>query len=153
MYGIIYLIRDKGFVFNNNNKEVSMDLKKIEHGQFYTINNPFDHKMFKQWLSLIPNIENQVFLEPFAGINNITRLIEELGIDNKWKCYDINPDVNTENTNPKYPIVINNSFNNFPDNHNVIITNPPYLAKNSAKRRGYLSLIQNGMTYTSTLLM
>lgn len=46
-----------------------MDLKKIEHGQFYTINNPFDHKMFKQWLSLIPNIETQVFLEPFAGIN------------------------------------------------------------------------------------
>lgn len=113
-----------------------MDSKKIEHGQFYTINNPFDHKMFKQWLSLIPNLEAQVFLEPFAGINNITRLIEEVGIDNKWKCYDINPNVNIENTNLKYPIVINNSFNNLPVNHDVIITNPPYLAKNSAKRRG-----------------
>lgn len=113
-----------------------MDLKKKEYGQFYTIKNPFHHNLFKDWLSLIPNIESQIFLEPFAGINNITRLIEDVGINNKWNCFDIDKRVVQENSNPRYPIVINDSLVNYPKSFKVAITNPPYLAKNSAKRRG-----------------
>jgi len=113
-----------------------LDQEKRNKGQYFTINNPFQHPVFHYWLSLIENLEDKVFLEPFSGSNNITLLIENVGYNNEWVCFDIDPEVVFQNKNPKYNININNSIENFPKLGDVVITNPPYLAKNSAKRRG-----------------
>jgi len=59
-------------------------------------------------------------------------MLYELGFNNKWHCYDID---NTKiNSFPDYEIKKNDSINSFPQVSKVAITNPPYLAKNSATR-------------------
>lgn len=103
---------------------------KKELGQYFTIENPFKFKLFKEWCKNVKT--DDILLEPFAGSNNIIKLIEEININNKWKCYDI--DTDKPNNIPKYEVTYNDSINNFPQGYNVCITNPPYLAKVSASR-------------------
>ena len=105
---------------------------KKELGQYYTVKNPFNHKLFYEWLEYLT--PDMIFIEPFAGANNIVRLIQEIGVDNSWKCFDIEPSVN--NVTPEYHIEKLDTIKNFPKGYNVAITNPPYLAKNSASRMG-----------------
>ena len=100
-------------------------------GQYFTINNPFEFNLFKEWSKNIK--ENDILLEPFAGSNNIVKLIKDVGINNNWKCYDI--DNTNYNQCPEYPIIQNDSIKNFPNGFRVSITNPPYLAKVSASRQ------------------
>ena len=54
-------------------------------------------------------------------------------IDNDWKCFDIEPG---ENVFPKYIIQQQDTLSNYPQKYKIAITNPPYLSKNSATRRG-----------------
>lgn len=98
-------------------------------GQYFTVGNPFELTPFKQWFNSIPNLDNEIILEPFAGSNNIPRL---LNIGNQFACFDI--DVSYENTYPKFEIVANDSIKNYPLGFNVVVTNPPYLGKSSASR-------------------
>ena len=107
------------------------DSKKLL-GQFFTITNPFNIDIFYKWMKLIPDEKKNCFIEPFAGANNIVKMIEDLGFDNKWSCYDIKP--NENNTVKKYKINQKDTIKDFPKNYYVGITNPPYLAKNSATR-------------------
>ena len=72
---------------------------KREYGQYYTVNNPFQHELFKKWMELAHKA-NDVILEPFAGANNILKLIEDAGYKCEWKCYDIDPPL--DNSFPKY---------------------------------------------------
>ena len=110
---------------------------KREAWQFFTITNPFFVQAFYERFSLIPNEDKKVLLEPFAGSNNIISLIEELGsisnYEHSWDCFDI--DISHENKNPEYTIIQQDTIKNYPKWYNVAITNPPYLAKNSATRR------------------
>ena len=46
-------------------------------GKYYTVNNPFDLKAFRDWFSNIPGVNSMVILEPFAGSNNIVNLMSE----------------------------------------------------------------------------
>ncbi len=105
--------------------------KKIK-GQFFTITNPFNINIFYKWLKLIPEDCRQLFLEPFAGSNNIVKMIEDLDIVGQWDCYDL--ETSDVNASPKNKIHKCDTLANFPINHHVAITNPPYLAKNSATR-------------------
>lgn len=109
---------------------------KKENGQFFTITNPFFVSAFYNWFNLIPKEKRQCILEPFAGSNNIVKLVNELGIDNHsfkdFKCYDI--DLSYENQYPECEIEYRDTIQNFPTGYSVVITNPPYLAKNSATR-------------------
>jgi hypothetical protein len=100
---------------------------KRELGQYYTIGNPFSLRPFRQWAKRA-NIKKEIILEPFAGANNIISLLQNLGYAQYFKSYDICP--NSGN------IIRRDSLKDFPKNHNVCITNPPWLAKNSATRRG-----------------
>lgn len=108
--------------------------KKLS-GQFYTISNPFKNNYFFKWYKNINNYYNLSdieFLEPFAGANNIIELIEELNLNKPrgWKCYDINE---TElNKTPEFSIIKQDTIKNFPKGYKIVITNPPYLAKNKA---------------------
>lgn len=110
-----------------------MSDKKM-YGQFFTIVNPFDIDVFKQWFELIPEGKRRNLLEPFAGSNNIVKMIKELGYNYNWGCYDIAP--NEYNAAPEFPIIQQDTIANFPKCYSVAITNPPYLAKNSATRSG-----------------
>ncbi|WP_036430221.1 hypothetical protein [Mycoplasmopsis felis] len=74
------------------------------------------------------------FLEPFAGENNIIDLIQELNLSQplNWDCFDINQP--KENKVPEFDIKIQDTIKEFPKVYKVAITNPPYLAKNKAKK-------------------
>lgn len=114
---------------NNNQKQL---------GKYYTINNPFDLKAFRDWFNNIPDVSSLTILEPFAGSNNIVNL---MGVSNKWECYDILP---TTNLAPQFQIIKRDTIKNFPKGFEIAITNPPYLAKNSATRN---SLVYQGDPY------
>lgn len=111
-----------------------MDNKRLL-GQYFTIANPFELNVFLQWFKSIDNISDEVLLEPFAGANNIVELVQGITCEeyNKWKCYDI--DTSYENRVPEFEVEERDTIKNFPKGYRVVITNPPYLAKNSATRR------------------
>jgi hypothetical protein len=105
---------------------------KREYGQYYTVNNPFQHELFKKWMELAHKA-NDVILEPFAGANNILKLIEDAGYKCEWKCYDIDPPL--DNSFPKFQVEIRDTIEDFPVGYEICITNCPYLGKSSARRR------------------
>jgi hypothetical protein len=106
-------------------------------GQYYTENNPFKNKLFKDWVNHISDIGNKKFLEPFAGSNNIIKFIQEIYPEIKnWSCFDINPSLT--NVTPQYNIIKQDTIIKFPEGYDVIVTNPPYLSKSSATRRGII---------------
>ena len=113
-----------------------MSDEKRLFGQFYTISNPFELNVFVKWLRSIKGIDEEIFLEPFAGANNIVEMIQELGCNKyqKWDCYDICPA--EDNKVPEFVVKNRDTIDNFPTGYRIAITNPPYLAKNSATRRG-----------------
>lgn len=115
-----------------------LSFSKRESWQFFTITNPFLVSAFYQWFSIIPKESKKILLEPFAWSNNIVSLIEELTLFDAWeehtrKCFDI--DVSYENKMPEYEIMSRDSIADYPFWYDTVITNPPYLAKNSATRR------------------
>ena len=118
---------------------------KKENGQFFTITNPFFVSIFYKWFELIPKDDRQVILEPFAGSNNIVKLVNELSVggkeEKKFKCFDI--DISHENQYPECQIEQRDTIANYPTGYHVAITNPPYLARNSATR--------NGLNYPDTI--
>ena len=104
-----------------------MDSKR-EKGQFFTKKNLFKIDSFKDWFLGIDK-KGFSFVEPFAGDLDLPKFIEEILEDKiNWNFYDIDPQQKT--------IIKNDSIKNFPKGYDFCITNPPYLAKNSAKRRG-----------------
>lgn len=97
-----------------------MDKKQL--GQFYTTN--FDY--------ILENIEikdfkDRIFIEPFAGNNDLIKWVEKKQ-DVKIKKFDIDP--KDDDT------IKQNTLLNPPDyTDKVVITNPPYLAKNKSKSK------------------
>ena len=53
--------------------------------------------------------------------------------DSKWSCFDLEPG---ENVCPEFAITVKDTIKDYPKGYKVAITNPPYLSKNSATRRG-----------------
>lgn len=98
-------------------------MNKRNLGQYFTKENVFDNPAFKEWAEEC-DLYNQTVLEPFAGSNN---LIDMLGLT-KFRSFDIEP--KNERVEKRDTIA------DFPKGYSVCITNPPYLAKNSANRRG-----------------
>ncbi|MDR0675550.1 MAG: hypothetical protein LBF97_00720, partial [Elusimicrobiota bacterium] len=102
-----------------------VDTKRI-NGQYFTQYNPFDNDGFKNWAKNC-NLKQQIILEPFAGSNNLIKMLQEMDLCKNFISFDIEPkDENVE---------FKDTLKNFPQNFNVCITNPPYLAQNSATRR------------------
>lgn len=112
-----------------------MTMNKKEIGQYFTRANPFHHTAFLTWFEKALNNNNKnAILEPFAGANHIPFLIEEATKQKlNWECYDIDPSVIDKNIS-EHKIIIQDVFEKFPKNHHIAITNPPYLAKNTATR-------------------
>ena len=104
-----------------------MDEKRA-NGRYYTRGNPFQLNPFQTWAKAL-NLEQQIALEPFAGAKDIPQLIDAADLRCRdWAFFDIEPGTNG--------IVQQDTLANFPKGFNVCITNPPWLARNSATRRG-----------------
>ena len=104
-----------------------MDEKRAS-GRYYTRGNPFQLKPFQTWAEA-SNLEQQVALEPFAGAKDIPQLINSANLQCRdWTFFDIKPGAKG--------IVQRDTLADFPTGFNVCITNPPWLARNSATRRG-----------------
>ena len=112
---------------------------KIELGQFYTRTNPFAHPRFVEWLRGIPTVSKLKFVEPFAGSNSIIKMVIETFPEistEAWSAFDISPEAQESNLVPAVSLAKRDTLQDFPTGFDVCITNPPYLAKNSATRRG-----------------
>lgn len=104
-----------------------MDNKRA-NGRYYTRGNPFHLKPFQEWAKKA-NIENACILEPFAGEKHIPYLINSSNINcQEWAFFDIEPGIDG--------VEKQDTLTDFPIGFSVCITNPPWLAKNSATRRG-----------------
>lgn len=112
---------------------------KIELGQFYTRKSPFQYARFVQWIKSIPNFPDLKIIEPFAGSNAIIKMIledfPEIKLES-WRAYDIQPEAQELNLVPKIKLIELDTLSKFPVGFDLAITNPPYLAKNSATRKG-----------------
>ena len=104
-----------------------MDEKRAS-GRYYTRGNPFQVEPFQTWAKA-SNLERQSVLEPFAGAKDIPRLIDAARLRcQDWAFFDIEPGAKG--------IVQRDTLADFPGGFDVCITNPPWLARNSATRRG-----------------
>ena len=112
-----------------------MENKRL-FGQYFTITNPFDTVAFYRWIDEMPfDIKGNTILEPFAGANNIPAMLNESEmLMNKWDCFDIEPP--EINQCKQFIITQKDTIKDFPKGYKIAITNPPYLSKNSATRRG-----------------
>lgn len=106
--------------------------KKKKLGQFYTTKNPFIGDAFCLWNSVRP--QGTEVLEPFAGAGNLFSFLSE-----SWVGFDIEPN--------HLSIKQKDTISDFPTGYKVCITNPPYLAKNSASRLNLSVPIKNEDLY------
>ena len=96
-------------------------------GQIYTIANPFQLTAFQGWADRA-DLPHKPVLEPFAGANSLIRHLESLGLCSSYEAFDIHP--------AAADVTFRDTFAAFPVGFEICITNPPWLAKNSARVRG-----------------
>ena len=101
---------------------------KRRNGRFFTMGNPFGHGAFEKWAT-DGKIDQQRILEPFAGANSLIAHLEHMGLCNDAKSYDIHP------SDPR--VERRDTLESFPQGFDVCVTNPPWLARNSATVRGF----------------
>lgn len=101
--------------------------EKIRLGKFYTTQNIFSYPHFQEWFELALKKSKNLVLEPFAGSNNLIKMLKDQNYAFKFSAYDINPN--------SLEVKKKDTIKDFPRGYKLIITNPPYLAKNSACRK------------------
>ena len=107
-------------------QEVDESVKR-QSGRYYTVQNPFRHETFLEWARRA-GLPREAVLEPFAGSNSLIRHLARMGVCREYRSYDIAPAAED--------VERRDSLRDFPEGFRVCITNPPWLAKNSATRRG-----------------
>ena len=100
--------------------------KKRQRGQFFTESNPFDHPAFMSW-ARDARLRRKCILEPFAGANSLIRHLEEMKLCRSSVSYDIEP--------ADERVQFRDTLAWFPEGFSVCVTNPPWLARNSATAR------------------
>jgi len=119
-----------------NGREVDIDIDKVSLGSFYTRQSGWLTNQVRSFLAFALSSSGSV-LDPFAGSGHLLEAIRadpELSLlTNRYFGLDIQG-----NSWPK-----NDSLVDIPNPHSaVILTNPPYLANHSAKRKGVDSLVR-----------
>ncbi|AWX69369.1 Eco57I restriction-modification methylase domain-containing protein [[Mycoplasma] anseris] len=102
-------------------------MSKITNGQFFTERNVFENnKIFFDFMNK-NDLWNKKILEPFAGSNNLIHFLLKYNQNLKYESYDID----SQNKEVKQ----NDSIQNWIyENFDLVVTNPPYLSKHSARR-------------------
>ena len=65
--------------------------EKIRLGCFYTTQNIFSYPHFREWFNSALKESNDLVLEPFAGSNNLIKMLQDEGYTFDFVAYDINP--------------------------------------------------------------
>ena len=100
--------------------------KKRAQGRYYTVGNPFDCRPFQRWAGCA-DINHKTVLEPFAGSNSLIKHLKDLDLCSHWCAFDILPGAKGVHRR--------DTITSFPKSFDVCVTNPPWLAKNSATAR------------------
>ncbi len=100
---------------------------KRQNGRYYTLNSPFSLPAFRQWAAQI-GLPKATILEPYAGSNNLIYMLQRLNLCRDFVSYDIRPGAGE--------VRERDTIRDFPKGFEVCVTNPPWLARNSATRRG-----------------
>lgn len=101
-----------------------------EIGKYYTDYNPFKNKVFKKWFAKALKESGNVVLEPFAGENNLIRMLDK-DYDFSYFSFDIAPGKDKT-------VIKRDTISDFPKGYKLAVTNPPYLSKVSATRLGMI---------------
>ena len=118
------------------NKTVDIDISKVSLGSFYTTKSGWLTEEVRQFLEKALSESNGYLLDPFAGDGHLLEAIKSdpvLGrLVSQATGFDIQGDT--------FPF--NDSLVAIPNpKRAVIVTNPPYLANHSAKRKGVDQLV------------
>lgn len=108
--------------FSSNSSQIKRNL-----GQYFTTYNPFKNAGFLEWARKC-KLAQSTILEPFAGSNNLITMLKEMNLCHDFKSFDIEP--------KSAKVAKKDTLKDFPKGFKICITNPPYLAQNSATRRG-----------------
>lgn len=95
-------------------------------GRFYTRSNPFNNAPFRAW-ARDAGLPGNVVLEPFAGGNHLITMLKDAGLCARAASFDITPGAPG--------VRRRDTLRAFPRGYDVCVTNPPWLARNSATRR------------------
>lgn len=101
--------------------------RKRQNGQFYTTANPFRHRAFRAWADAA-GLPDASILEPFAGSNRLIGFLEQMDLCRDSRSFDIEPAASR--------VRRRDTIRSFPTGYEVCVTNPPWLARNSAAFRG-----------------
>ena len=118
-------------------REVDIDAGKVATGSFYTTRSNWLTDQVRDFLEIALNSSNGSILDPFAGDGH---LLDAVRSDSKLaksvakaSGFDIQGEI--------WPL--NDSLISIPNpDRAVIVTNPPYLANHSAKRKGVQLLVK-----------
>ena len=102
-------------------------MSRTQNGIFYTAGNPFNNPAFAAWAK-IAKLPTSPVLEPFAGANSLIQKLENMGLCRQSDSFDLFPAAPS--------VQQRDTLADFPDGFSVCVTNPPWLAKNSATLRG-----------------
>ncbi len=107
--------------------------EKRTRGCYYTAGetNPFALKAFSEWARLA-GLPHSRLVEPFAGQADILQKLEATGLLGDWRAFDIVPTADRGSKKIKQ----RDTLKSFPQGFEVCVTNPPWLARNSASLRG-----------------
>ena len=101
--------------------------RKRARGRYFTAANLFDTPHFRAWAA-DAGLPRAVLLEPFAGGGDLLAMLSDLRLRGDFYACDLFP--------AAPGIVWRDSLADFPRGFSVVVTNPPWLARNSATRRG-----------------
>lgn len=112
-------------------------------GQYLTEGDPYGYDAVSDWVDalLAATAGRPVSAcEPYAGKNFLPfafmgRFRDRFADGIDWVGYDIAPCDEEDNLLPECPVSQADTLMDIPTTHDVIVTNPPYLARNSARRR------------------
>ena len=123
--------------------DITFNVNKKTAGIFLTEGDPFFYDIVKEWVSdflIFYQNETIRICEPYAGRNGLLMYFYQhfsniLPNTTEFLSYDILPCKQEENLFQQSKIIKANTLFEIPHKIDVVITNPPYLAKNSARRQ------------------
>lgn len=139
-------MRYNGFIKKSMEKlkeraPMELNLDRRSAGQWMTDGDPFYMPVFAEWLDDVYSKIGKKRIsacEPYAGKLGLVAHLRARGLDDgriDWSAYDIAPQ--DELLADGIEIGKANTLRSIPSSpYNLIVTNPPYLARNSARRRG-----------------
>ena len=110
---------------------------KRRQGRYYTAGetNPFALRAFRAW-AREAGLPRRRLLEPFAGRGDLLQKLEEVGLLGAASAFDIAPATKGVSKKVIKKVKRRDTLENFPQGYQVCVTNPPWLARNSASLRG-----------------